>query len=184
MRLALWASLPVIVNIWTSGFSGKVLPCKTCRKSRVTQPNPCFWLMTLQATCHEYSNSDDRGIPFSVEKFPSGLGEQIAVEFSSSADLLGRPRPSGRFHPSIPGLCPGIALDEEVRCWPRLAQLSPGHGCCSWCQLHPILRKGWVMPSSPVLLQSRRCCSCLVTCVVTSLIILTGWSSHGEFPSD
>lgn len=46
MRLALWASLPVIVNIWTSGFSGKVLPCKMCRKSRVTWSHHWFWLVS------------------------------------------------------------------------------------------------------------------------------------------
>lgn len=94
MRLTPWASLPIIVNIWTSGFSGKVLPCELCRKSRVTQPHNSFWPGTLHAACPDCVKSGERDIPFCLEKLLGGLQEEIGIggqlfwKFPWSAKIL------------------------------------------------------------------------------------------------
>lgn len=114
MRLALWASLPVIVDIWTSGISGKVLPCKST-------PVQCwFWLVTLHATCRDYATSGKAGVPFCLEQSQCGLEEQRAGEvelFRGSVwpSKMLRWRFMGR-HKSLSWDCVSWGGDADPRC--------------------------------------------------------------------
>lgn len=177
MRLTLWASLPIIVNIWTSGFSGKVLPCKMCRKSRVIQPVHCLWPVTLHATCHDHATPGQR-CSFLSGTVPMWPEKQITVEIQ----LFWRPLCLTKILrwreicPDIPASVWGLLFMRRWW-WPTLALLLPACGCCSWWQLHSIPRKGWVMPLSP------RCFSVggapvdSVPMLSQGLIISKGWSS-------
>lgn len=151
-RLALWASLPIIVNIWASGFSGKVLSCKMCKvKSSLAQPSDFDqWLVVLLVVIVP---TEVREVVPSASKVPMWLEEQIAVEvqlFERSPWLTKILR--GEIYHDIQVSVQGL-LFVRGRWWPMLGMLLFAHGCCSWWQLHSIPRKGWVMPLSPTLLQ-------------------------------
>lgn len=145
------------------GFSGKALLCNSCRKLRIAQPNDCFCLTTLQTTCPDCLNTGKWGIPFWTHKLLSEQKSQELLELRSSA-ALGQLRPSaGSFN--MPSL---VCLGKDCSSWggdmlAHVGTVITWAWALFWWQLHPILRKGWLMPLSPALLQSGRCSRCLVT---------------------
>lgn len=144
------------------GFSGKALPCNPRRELRIAQPNDCFCLTMLQTACHDRLNTGKWGMPSRTHKLLSERKSQERLAFRSSAVLLRQLGQSAvSFHMAFL-VCFGND-PEEVTWWPTLAPVITWAWALFWWQLHPILRKGWLMPLSPVLLQSGRYSSCLVT---------------------